>query len=565
MVQFRLLRTLRRDVGPNSKIGSANIEETCRWLTIAGSSRWDNLTQLLDYVNQGESILNRLKEATTIRNVYSPVKITRSKRSHADVGGDTSIAELDATSSSAAASAVTPSIVTACEPFVHQLTLNFSHKLKSLQELASNGRSALLELLEAFQTYSNTETSTLFTSSKVKEAMEIFECMGITRFAESPSSLIAQLESTGLNECLEKCLCESRDEHCNHLAASHDPQNLDVNTQVAQLIFWWCEQVIRWYSKETEQLEVLGHWLTHVSDMLAVLRFLFDGPDSRDEEDQEGGGIESGGKSFHAQIVKCRFDLTIYALKLKEFNKQVGILIEIDEDGLPFTTFEKLIEATVRCPVPFESVQEFWELISKNELDKFTILLKSHYDRHKSTIRETLKDANPKVICKRCRECLDLHKSKVKNPASCVLCPLRPTFISDGAFTVAELREIKVAGPSDDHDRITQSLLQAFSTCISFIITSYTDWLSEVKKLVEENAIKIMDFFSRQPIEFYRKLPEELKFVMSGDMDTKASIAKSSSSNPVSALILLVEGIALSFTIAIPSELQIMRKLVLAS
>uniref|UniRef100_A0A0R3TIA2 UCH domain-containing protein n=1 Tax=Rodentolepis nana TaxID=102285 RepID=A0A0R3TIA2_RODNA len=228
------------------------------------------LIQLLDHVNQGENISTRLNEAaitktTTTGNVYSPVKTTRSKRSRADVGGDTSTSELDATASTASLStaAVSPSIVTACESLLRQLKLIFVNKLKSLQELASDGRSALLKLLEAFQTYSNTEASIPSTSSKVKEAMEIFGCRGITRFAESPSSLIARLASTGLAECLEKCLCESCDEHCNHLAASKDPKSLDVNTQVAQLIFWWCEQVIRCYGKGTEQLEVTGHWLTH--------------------------------------------------------------------------------------------------------------------------------------------------------------------------------------------------------------------------------------------------------------------------------------------------------------
>ncbi|VDN98470.1 unnamed protein product [Rodentolepis nana] len=115
-----------------------------------------------------------------------------------------------------------------------------------------------------------------------------------------------------------------------------------------------------------------------------------------------------------------------------------------------------------------------------------------------------------------------------------------------GALTIADLREIKVAEPSDDHDRTTQSLLQALSTCISLIITNYTDWLSEVKNLLEEDAIKIMDFFSRQSIDFFSKLPEELQFVMSGDMDTKASDAISSSSNNVSALVLLVEGIGVA-------------------
>ncbi|VDO01080.1 unnamed protein product [Rodentolepis nana] len=153
---------------------------------------------------------------------------------------------------------------------------------------------------------------------------------------------------------------------------------------------------------------------SHVSDMLAVVRFLFGEPDSKTEGKQDDEAIENREQFFHSQIGKCRADLMTSALKLKEFSKQVGRVIKIGEDNLPYTTFEKLIEATVGCRLSFESVHEFWELISKNELDKFTTLLKSHYDLHKSRIRETLKDVNPKAVCKRCRECLNLPVNKVR-------------------------------------------------------------------------------------------------------------------------------------------------------
>ncbi|KAM3171842.1 hypothetical protein ACTXT7_015785 [Hymenolepis weldensis] len=232
------------------------------------------------------------------------------------------------------------------------------------------------------------------------------------------------------------------------------------------------------------------------------------------------------------------------------------------------------------------------------------ILLKNHYDNHTNTIRETLKGVNLKAICKQCRECLDFSeegsdtlvicrllpfllislphltlstpwfiqytvtptgytdylKTKGKYPLSCVLCPIRPTSIREGALTIAELKEMKIAKYSDESNSTIQSLLQAFFTCTSFIIANYTDWLNEVKKLVEENASQMKDFFGRQPDEFFYKLSEELKSVVFNDESAKTSDAKSSSSNPVSALMLLVEGIALSFTIAIPSELEIMRK-----
>ncbi|VDL31315.1 unnamed protein product [Hymenolepis diminuta] len=197
--------------------------------------------------------------------------------------------------------------------------------------------------------------------------------------------------------------------------------------------------------------------------------------------------------------------------------------------------------------------------------DILMILLKNHYDNHTSTIRKTLKGVNLKAICKQCRECLDLCKTKGKYPLSCALCSNRPTGIRDGALTIAELREMKIARYSDESDSTMQSLLQAFLTCISFIVANYTDWLNEVKKLVEENASKMKDFFSRQPDEFFFRLPEELKSVVFDDESAKTSDAKSSSSNSVSALMLLVEGIALSFTIAVPSELEIMRKFALSS
>ncbi|KAM3171844.1 hypothetical protein ACTXT7_015787, partial [Hymenolepis weldensis] len=364
------------------------IEEICRWLTIASSSKWDNLTGLLDHVYRAEDISKRLKEEITAGNVDPPVKITRGKRSRADVEGNTSTAELDATTSVAA---VTPSIVAACEPFVRQLKLNFDSKLKSLRELASNARSALLKLLEAFQAYSKSreanvskigkpirrrksmETSIIFASSKVGEAIEIFECAGITCFTESLSNLVKQLEPTGLSECLENCLLESCDEHSNHLAASEELDSLDADTQVAQLIFWWCKQVIRYYSKETEKPEVPEYWLFHLSDMLAIERFLFGGIDAKNEEEQDSDRLGSEGNSCPAQIAKCRSDLTTYALKLREFRQQVGRLIKIDENTLPSTILEKLIEATVRCPVPVKLLRELWELISRGEFDKFTV------------------------------------------------------------------------------------------------------------------------------------------------------------------------------------------------
>lgn len=109
------------------------------------------MTRLLDHVYKAENISKRLKEETTAGNVDPPVRTARGKRSRADVEGNTSTAELDAATSVAA---VTPSIVAACEPFVRQLKLNFDSKLKSLRELVSDARSALVKLLEAFQAYS---------------------------------------------------------------------------------------------------------------------------------------------------------------------------------------------------------------------------------------------------------------------------------------------------------------------------------------------------------------------------------------------------------------------------
>lgn len=80
--------------------------------------------------------------------------------------------------------------------------------------------------------------------------------------------------------------------------------------------------------------------------MLAIERFLFGEVDAKNEEEQDSDRLGSEGNSSHTQIAKCRSDLTTYTLRLREFRQQVGRLIKIDENTLPSTILEKLIEVS---------------------------------------------------------------------------------------------------------------------------------------------------------------------------------------------------------------------------
>lgn len=75
-----------------------------------------------------------------------------------------------------------------------------------------------------------------------------------------------------------------------------------------------------------------------LSDMLAVERLIFGGPNINQEDE----------KFLHIQIMKCRSDLQAYSLQLKDFRNRAGCLVDIDSDTLPIIVFEKLIEVTSR-------------------------------------------------------------------------------------------------------------------------------------------------------------------------------------------------------------------------
>lgn len=123
------------------------------------------------------------------------------------------------------------------------------------------------QLAYIFFSHSITEPVIRFASSKVGRALAIFERLGISSFAESPATLATRLKATGLNECLERCLLDSSGEcnHMHHLTGLKKLERIEMNIPMAQLIFTWCEQVLKHYSGNSEKSEMPQNWLFHAS------------------------------------------------------------------------------------------------------------------------------------------------------------------------------------------------------------------------------------------------------------------------------------------------------------